>query len=121
MTVQKFFVNDINAIVDAVRSGGDDLPEPAAKPGIGARTGVGAPKRGGGIASPLSETTAPNATGEFWADREYYPARDMQTTDGEFVIKYAAIKTLKFQDANGEAVEFHFAEPDPDKALGTTA
>ncbi|CAI8818239.1 hypothetical protein [Methylococcus capsulatus] len=118
MTVQKFFVNDLNAIVDAVRTTSDALPEPLAKPGIGNAVGIGTRRKTAGIASPLTEKTAQNAKGESWADREYYPARDLKTAGGQFVVKYAAIKTLKFKDGNGDVVEFHFAEPDPDKPLG---
>jgi hypothetical protein len=118
MTVQKFFVNDLNAIVDAIRTTSADLPEPLAKPAIGGAVGVGTRKKTAGIASPLTERSAQNTKGEFWADREYYPARDLKTKNGTFVIKYAAIKTLKFRDGNGHVVEFHFAEPDPEKPLG---
>lgn len=56
---------------------------------------------GGGIASPIKENAL--------ATREYHAAKYITTSDGLFA--WPAIKTMKFTDAAGRAVQFDFAEP----------
>lgn len=62
--------------------------------------GGGGKTSSGGIASPLTEPDA--------ATREYWPG-GWKTTDGLF--SFPALKVIKMNDANGEAVELRFDEP----------
>jgi len=56
---------------------------------------------GGGIASPVSET----------ADREYWDAKTLISTDGMIYAKFKPLKKLTMQDAAGADVVFNFLNP----------
>lgn len=56
-----------------------------------------------GIASPLTETA--------YADRAYFNAQTLTSTDGIFTIEWEPIKTMSFTDANGNAAMLEFKEP----------
>lgn len=58
---------------------------------------------GGGIASPVTETS--------FASREFWPDRFLQTSDGVFVIQLQPPKKIVMADANSAEVVLQFASP----------
>ncbi|WP_462382321.1 hypothetical protein [Pseudomonas sp. Marseille-QA0892] len=74
-----------------------------------------APRGGGGIASPLKEVTK-DENGTQVPDREHWPNMIMTSSDGLFVFEVKPIKTWKFKDANGDAVQLQIAQPKKDEA-----
>lgn len=80
------------------------LPNTLARPAIPGAVGVGEVGTGGGVASPFTETDA--------ADRTYHTtARPIASTDGVFTIEVRDIQTLDMVDANGNDIQFIFAQP----------
>lgn len=58
---------------------------------------------GGGIASPLVETS-----------REYWDTRHVFSSDGLYVMEIKPVKYLNMDDANGAPVQFQLKEPADD-------
>lgn len=82
------------------------LQDAGTPPSIRQKTGlspVARPSGSGNIASPLIETA--------YADREFYTAHTMTSTDGVFTFAWNPIKTTKFLDANGNPVVIEYKEP----------
>jgi hypothetical protein len=67
-------------------------------------------RQGGGIASPLTERTTV-VEGQTVPDRDYWPAQSVMTSDGLLMFQIKPIKTVRMQDANGDAVAFNYALP----------
>lgn len=87
----------------------DDKALPAAKAvnQIPERVGSAGPvakvSSGGGIASPLIETT--------YASRQYWPEVNITSTDGFITFALSPIKQIGFTDANGDAVQIQYKQP----------
>lgn len=75
----------------------------AATVGTGIYKAPAAKGTGGGIASPLTETS--------YAAREYHPARYLSSSDGLFVWQFEPPKKIVMADANDEEVIQLFAVP----------
>ena len=75
----------------------------AATVGTGIYKAPAAKGAGGGIASPLTETS--------YAAREYHPARYLSSSDGLFVWQFEPPKKIVMADANDEEVIQLFAVP----------
>jgi hypothetical protein len=71
---------------------------------VPAGVGIGVPPDprtstgGGGIASPLTETA--------YADRTFFTAATIQSSDGIFTLNVSRLNTINFTDANGSPVKF---------------
>ncbi len=84
------------------------LPKKPEAPAIPARSGVSGPvppktPKPTGIAGPLAETA--------YADRTWHPEKTVASSDGLFSLRIKPIKSMKFADANGSAVEMTFKSP----------
>ena len=95
----------INKLVDQslVKAALEDA-KPAQPIGPSRGTGrmqVAAKAAGGGIASPLIETS--------YASRTYHVGVMVTSSDGLFTFQ--ALKTINFVDANSNAVQLQFAAP----------
>ncbi len=83
-------------------------PPPAEKKLVTAETPAamrqttGLSDRGGGIASPLTETA--------YAGRTWHPAQTLTSTDGVFTFAVRFIKTIGMTDANGAPVSLEFKD-----------
>lgn len=75
----------------------------AATVGTGIYKAPAAKGTGGGIASPLTETS--------YAAREFHPARYLSSSDGLFVWQFEPPKKIVMTDANDEPVVQIFAVP----------
>ncbi len=75
----------------------------AATVGTGIYKAPAAKGTGGGIASPLTETS--------YAAREFHPARYLSSSDGLFVWQFEPPKKIVMADANDEEVIQLFAVP----------
>lgn len=83
-----------------IRSSPPTKPRPTL-PRVNGRGDVGV---AGGVASPFTETDA--------NDREYHALpRTITSTDGVFTLEVRDIETLDMTDANGNDVQFVFAQP----------
>ena len=101
---------DLTAALEALSGGYSGsrqdtrLPTPATLPDIPERTGIAAPQvvstGTGGIASPLVETA--------YADRLWFSERSVVSTDGLFTMRVRPINTIKFTDANSNAVKMQY-------------
>src|SRR5690606_13003233 len=78
--------------------------ERAYQPGSGGGTA--------GIASPLTEGAAASA-GTPVFDREFYDRSTYYANDYLLAVEMRPLRRIRMRDANGAAVELHFAEPDP--------
>lgn len=70
---------------------------------VGSAKPVAKPSSGGGIASPLTETT--------YASRTYWANVTITSTDGFITLALAPIKRVNFTDANGNAVAIDYKSP----------
>jgi hypothetical protein len=73
-----------------------------------------APATGGGINGPLTEVTK-EEEGVQVPDRERWPNTVMHSSDGLFYFEVQPIKTWKFKDANGNAINLNIAKPKEDE------
>lgn len=84
------------------------LPAPEPVPAIPSRTGSSAPvplpgtTGSGGIASPLTESS--------YAERVYYAAKNVTTTDGLFTMNVRHLQQISLLDANNAAVVMKFKD-----------
>lgn len=105
--MSKDLTDALASLTEHYRRGGavaNSLPPPLSQASIPPRTGSAGPKAnsGGGIASPLVE-------GEY-KKREFYPERNVSTTDGIVVVKLKPVKKIFMMDAGGSEVVIEFAE-----------
>lgn len=102
------FKSDLNALESSRRKNAGLLElerrgARSATKGRGTWNPANVPSAGGGIASPLSETSF--AAREFWDDHYF------TTSDGLFALQLQPLKKIVMQDANGNPVVQQFAEP----------
>ena len=104
------FKSDLNALESSRRKSGGLLAlerrgARVATKGRGSWNPANVPSTGGGggIASPLTETSY--AAREFWGDHYFL------TSDGFFAHQLQPVKKLVMQDANGNPVVQQLAEP----------
>lgn len=62
-----------------------------------------AKQSGGGVASPLTETS--------FASRVYWPTVTVQSTDGFITYQIQPIRKVFFTDASASPVELNYAQP----------
>lgn len=106
MAVDKRFSDDLERMIGARKKADKKLRPPAQPGAIDDSTGkvlvVPVPADTAGIASPISETK--------YADRVFYPASTITSTDGIFTIEIKRVKTLQMVDAKSRSVILEFAD-----------
>lgn len=106
------FKNDLNALESSRRKSGGLLAlerrgARVATKGRGAWNPANVPSTGtgGGIASPLTEQS--------YAEREWYDARTLKSSDGLLTFQVQAIKRVRTTDADDVEVIMIYKEPTP--------
>jgi len=101
-------VSDLQSLESQRRQIGalNELERKGAKPAQVGRAVYKAPttSSGGGVASPLIETS--------YLERTYWPEKVITSTDGVFSFKVKPIKQIRQLDANDAEVIQQFAQPE---------
>ena len=97
----------LEALTNTSRYGGG-LPEATARGAVASVKASAVPatspkdSSGGGITAPLTETA--------YADRTWWPGKNVKTTDGLFTINQRCLKSINFNDAAGKEVVMNFKD-----------